>query len=78
MTLPGARYRELARRCRLGAATAPNDRARAGLMIMADGYERRASEAEAKAFMLTGALPVENPGFGSPVRAGANFMLTDE
>jgi len=38
------RYLELARRCRVNAACASTDRGKAGLMRMADAYDRRADE----------------------------------
>ena len=40
----GSRYLELARRCRVNAAFATTDRGKAGLMRMAEAYDRRGDE----------------------------------
>jgi len=42
MKKPGARYLELARRCRANAAVAGTELGKAGLVRMADAYDRRA------------------------------------
>lgn len=44
----GVRYRNLARRCRLSAASAETARSRNGLLKMAARYDRRAMELEAE------------------------------
>lgn len=42
------RYLELARRCRVNAASASTDHGKAGLMRMADAYDRRGDELESR------------------------------
>lgn len=61
----GSRYLELARRCRANAAYASTDRGKAGLMRMAETYDRRGDE-----------LILQNRHAGSPA-ATNNEAISD-
>ena len=46
MDLPGLRYRSLASRCRTAALEADTEARKSSLLLMADGYDRKAREIE--------------------------------
>jgi hypothetical protein len=60
MSKPGKRYQELAVRCRQLAMQSETTNTRAGLLRMADAYERRAAELNAPAEPQTAAWNAGN------------------
>jgi hypothetical protein len=63
MSVPGLRYRNLARRCRLSASEAESVVAKTSLLYMAAGFDRKAVEAECVAILRKSALDMTSvPG----------------